>query len=93
MMPVQNTGMEVPRNTTAVAVWSKTELRRTALMMPMGMREAEGDRHREHGEEQRRRHAREHERQGRLAVEEGVAEVAPRDVADEAPELDGAADR
>ena len=36
MMPVQNTGMEVPRKTTNVAAWSKSELRRTALRMPMG---------------------------------------------------------
>ncbi len=36
MIPVQKTGMEVPRKTTSVAVWSKTELRRTALTMPIG---------------------------------------------------------
>src|SRR3990170_3009592 len=36
MMPVQKTGIEVPRKTARVAPWSKTEFRRTALRMPIG---------------------------------------------------------
>ena len=47
----------------------------------------EGHRHREQGQEQGGRHAGQHDRQRRLAVEEGLAEVAPDDVAQEAGEL------
>ena len=53
----------------------------------MGSAMREGQRHREHGQEQRGRHAGQHDRQRGLAVEERLAEVAPDDVAHEAGEL------
>ena len=35
-MPIQNTGIDCPRNTTTVAAWSRSVLRRTALKIPTG---------------------------------------------------------
>ena len=75
-MPSQKVGMHWPASARAIAPESSTEPRHTAARMPSGSarRTAEDDRH--HRELDRRGEAFEDERQRRLTVPEGAAEVA-----------------
>src|SRR5262249_62228732 len=52
MMPVQNTGMEVPRNTTKGAAWAGSGVRRGAGRKPEGGAAGGGEGQEGEGEEQ-----------------------------------------